>query len=63
MGMIRGAVKSCVAKLKLIQPQPNIKPENVQISREDCSETLTETKNNQEFQSATWSDYKHHKHS
>ena len=42
---------------------PNIKLELFQILGKDCSETLIETKNKQEFQSATWSEYKYHKHS
>ena len=31
--------------------------------KEKISQTLTEIKNKSEFQSATWSKYKHHKHS
>ena len=34
-----------------------------QSLKEKIAQTLTEIKNKQEFQCATWSDYKHHKHS
>ena len=58
--------RESVVKLKVIQPQPKYKTRNFPslIRKRLVTETfIDESKNKEEFQSATWSNYKHHRHS
>ena len=54
----------CVMKSKVIQPQPKYKIQNQKFSKfkEKINQALIEVENKWEFEGATWSDYKRHKH-